>query len=154
MSSQSTLADDDLFGEAAAEMREEVESHLADARAELPDPDAVWEAEADNVLGVLNALRSALDVDDAQEHLRQAKKTFIVGQRADAFDDPDSLEAEVESVEELLTSIADAEELVGELTGTMPQLRSQLQEAADADSTADGETADAETDADAEEADA
>lgn len=154
MSSQSTLADDDLFGEAAAEMREEVESHLADARAELPDSDAVWDAEADNVLGVLNALRSALDVDDAQEHLRQAKKTFIVGQRADAFEDPDSLEAEVESVEELLASIADAEELVGDLTGTMPQLRSQLQEAAEAGSATEEADAGAEADTESEEADA
>ncbi|MFD1597879.1 DUF5790 family protein [Halobellus rarus] len=150
MSSQSTLADDDLFGEAAAEMREEVESHLADARAELPDPDTVWEAEADNVLGVLNALRSALDVDGAQEHLRQAKKTFIVGQRADAFEEPDSLEAEVESVEELLASIADAEEIVGELTGTMPQLRSQLQEAAESGSPTGETESDADDDADAE----
>jgi hypothetical protein len=154
MSSQSTLADDDLFGEAAAEMREEVESHLADARGELPDPDAVWETEADNVLGVLNALRSALDADDAQEHFRQAKKTFIVGQRADAFDDPDSLEAEIESVEDLLTAIADAEELVGDLTGTMPQLRSQLQEAAEAGSAADDAESDSADDADADEAEA
>jgi len=153
MSSQSTLADDDLFGEAAAEMREEVESHLADARAELPDPDDVWTAEADNVLGVLNALKSALDVDDAEEHLRQAKKTFIVGQRADAFDDPDSLEEEVESVEGLLASIADAEEIVGDLTGTMPQLRSQLQDAADAGSDADADS-DANTDSDASDDDA
>jgi hypothetical protein len=154
MSSQSTLADDDLFGEAAAEMREEVESHLADARGELPDPDAVWETEADNVLGVLNALRSALDADDAQEHFRQAKKTFIVGQRADAFDDPDSLEAEIESVEELLTAIADAEELVGDLTGTMPQLRSQLQEAAEAGSAAGDAESESADEADADEAEA
>ena len=68
MSNQSTLADDDLFGEAAAS---------------LPDADAVWDVEADNVLGVLNTLRSALDVGDAADHLRQAKKTFIVGRRAD-----------------------------------------------------------------------
>ena len=154
MSSQSTLADDDLFGEAAAEMREEVESHLADARGELPDPDAVWETEADNVLGVLNALRSALDADDAQEHFRQAKKTFIVGQRADAFDDPDSLEAEIESVEDLLTAIADAEELVGDLTGTMPQLRSQLQEAAEAGSAAGDAESESADEADADEAEA
>jgi len=154
MTSQSTLADDDLFGEAAAEMREEVESHLGDARGQLPDPDAVWETEADNVLGVLNALRSALDADDAQEHFRQAKKTFIVGQRADAFDDPDSLEAEIESVEDLLTAIADAEELVGDLTGTMPQLRSQLQEAAEAGSAAGDAESESADEADADEAEA
>ncbi|SDX63224.1 DUF5790 family protein [Halobellus clavatus] len=148
MSSQSTLADDDLFGEAAAEMREEVEAHLEDAEAALPDPDDVWDADADNVLGVLNALKSTLDVGDAAEHLRQAKKTFIVGQRAEAFDDPESLEARLESVEALLGSIEEAGDLVGDLTGTMPQLRSQLQDAADA---ADD---DSPTDADAAEADA
>jgi len=142
MSSQSTLADDDLFGEAAAEMREEVESHLDDARASLPDPADVWEVEADNVLGVLNSLKSALDVGDAEAHLRQAKKTFIVGQRAEAFDDPDSLEEEIDAIEELLASVDDAEALVGDLTGTVPQLRSQLQEAAA------GEADDADGDAD------
>ena len=41
--SQSTFNDDDLFGEAAEETRAEVEEHLAAARGELPDPDAVWE---------------------------------------------------------------------------------------------------------------
>ena len=141
MSNQSTLADDDLFGEAAAEMREEVEGHLDDARAALPDPDAVWDVEADNVLGVLNTLRSALEGGDAAEHLRQAKKTFIVGQRADAFDDPDDLEAEIERLEGLVTAIEDAEGLVGDLTGTIPEVRNQLQEAAEdaADEAADAE---------------
>ena len=147
MSNQSTLADDDLFGEAAAEMREEVESHLDDARTSLPDADAVWDVEADNVLGVLNTLRSALDVGDAAEDLRQAKKTFIVGQRADAFDDPDELEAEIEELEGLVASVEDAEDLVGDLTGAVPGIRNQLQEAtedvdsgaADADDAAEGD---------------
>jgi hypothetical protein len=72
--SQTTLGDDELFGEAAAEMRDDVEKHLAATRAELPDADEIWETDADNVLGVLNGLRSALDVGEAEEHLRQAKK--------------------------------------------------------------------------------
>ncbi|WP_049916943.1 DUF5790 family protein [Halogeometricum pallidum] len=132
MSSQSTLADDDLFGEAAEEMRADVEEHLDAARSALPATDDVWDAEADNVLGVLNGLRSSLDVGDADDHLRQAKKTFIIGQRAEAFEDADDLEEEIESMTELLDSIREAGELVGELTSTMPQLRSQLQEAEDA----------------------
>lgn len=144
MSDQSTLADDDLFGEAAAEMREEVEGHLDDARASLPNPDAVWDVEADNVLGVLNTLKSALDVGDAADHLRQAKKTFVVGQRADAFDDPDTLGEEIEDLEALVASIEDAEGLVGDLTGTIPQVRSQLQDAAEG---SDGGAADAGGDA-------
>ncbi|MFC6826626.1 DUF5790 family protein [Halopelagius fulvigenes] len=158
MSSQSTLGDDDLFGEAAEEMRSEVEEHLDAVRDSLPDADAIWDTEAQNVLGVLNGLKSALDVEEAEENLRQAKKTFIVGQRADAFDDPDSLESEIASVQELLETVTDAEELVGELTSTMPQLRSQLQDAADAAEERDADEADtdeADTDgADADEADA
>ena len=129
MSSQSTLSDDDLFGEAAEEMREEVETHLDNAQTALPDATSVWQTNADNVLGALSGLRSALDADDAEEHLRQAKKTFVVGTRADAFDDPDELRSEVESVEELLTSINTADELASELTTTVPQLHDQLPEA-------------------------
>jgi len=130
--SQSTLGDDDLFGEAAEEMRDDVEAHLAAARAELPDPDDVWTTDAENVLGVLNGLRSALDVGDAEEEFRQAKKWYTMGERADAFEDAADLEDALEEVEELLELVVAAREQVGELTGTMPELRSALQEAADA----------------------
>jgi len=128
--SQSTLNDDELFGEAASEMREDVEDSLAEAWDELPDPDDVWETDADNVLGVLNGLRSALDVGDAEEHLRDAKKWFTMGERADAFDDADDLEAELEDLEGVIEDIATAGEQVGELTSTVPGLRSTLEEAA------------------------
>jgi hypothetical protein len=126
--SQSTL-DDDLFGEAAAEMRDDVEDHLDAARAELPDSDDVWETDADNVLGVLNGLRSALDVGDAEEELRQAKKWYTMGVRADAFDDADDLEGDIEAVEELLELVVDANEQVSALTATIPELRGALEDA-------------------------
>lgn len=129
MSSQSTLNDDDLFGEAAAEMRADVEQHLQQAWEELPDSDDVWETEADNVLGVLNGLRSALDAGDAEEHLRQAKKWYTMGQRADAFEDTDDFVEEIEAIEEVIEMLTDAREEVGNLTGAMPQLRGALSEA-------------------------
>ena len=96
---QSTFDDDDLFGEAAAETRAEVEEHLAAARGELPDPDAVWETDADNVLGALNGLKSALDVGDAVDSVRSAKKAYVLGERADAFEDADDLKTEIEELE-------------------------------------------------------
>jgi hypothetical protein len=130
--SQSTLGDDDLFGEAADEMRSDVEAHLAAARAELPAPDDVWQTDADNVLGVLNGLGAALDVGDAEEELRQAKKWFSVGERADAFDDAEDLAAAIEDVEETLTLVVEAGEQVSALTSTVPELRAALQ-AADGD---------------------
>ncbi|MEF8782431.1 MAG: DUF5790 family protein [Haloarculaceae archaeon] len=128
--SQSTLDDDELFGEAASEMREDVESSLAEARAGLPDADDIWDVDADNTLGVLNALRSALDVGDAEEHLRDAKKWYTMGERADAFENADDLAAEIESVEGIVADIEDAHEQVGDLTSTIPQLRSALEGAA------------------------
>jgi len=128
--SQSTLDDDELFGEAASEMRSDVEESLDAARAELPESDAVWETDADNVLGVLNGLRSALDVGEAEDHLRDAKKWFTMGQRADAFDDADDLEDAIADLEELIADVEAAGEQVGDLTSTVPELRSALDDAA------------------------
>jgi len=150
--SQTSFDDDDLFGEAAAEMSEDVEAHLDEARAELPTPEAIWETEADNVLGVLNGLKSALNVGEAADHLRQAKKWFTLGSRADAFEDPDELQAEIETVEELLETIDSASDEVSELTATIPALRGELadaheaaEDAASAESTDEGaEAAEAE----------
>ncbi|PCR90701.1 DUF5790 family protein [Natrinema ejinorense] len=144
--SQATLGDDEeLFGEAANEMREDVESSLEDAWATLPDADDVWETDADNVLGVLNGLNSTLEAGDAEEHLRDAKKWFTMGQRADAFDDADDLEEEIADLEEAITDISEAGEQVGELTSTIPALRGTLQDAGpagDSEATDDGDDAD------------
>ncbi len=128
--SQTTFDEDDLFGEAAEEMRGEVESHLVEARESLPAADAVWEVDADNVLGVLNGLKSALDTADAAEHLRAAKKQYVMGERADAFEDADDLEAEIDDLEALIEEIEDAHEDASELAGALPELRSELQDAA------------------------
>ncbi|MEF8809045.1 DUF5790 family protein [Natronomonas sp.] len=129
--SQATLDDDELFDEAASEMREDVEASLAEAKDALPEADAVWDVEADNTLGVLNALKGALDTGDAEEHLRDAKKWFAMGKKADAFEDADDLEADIAELEELFDDIVEAHEQVGELTATIPELRGALEDAAE-----------------------
>jgi hypothetical protein len=126
---QSTFDDDDLFGEAADEVREDIEAALEDARASLPAPDDIWEADADNVLGVLNGLRSAMDPAEAEEHLRDAKKWYAMGERAHAFADADELQAEIEAVEEVVAEMRTAREQVSDLAGTVPELRSALEDA-------------------------
>jgi len=137
--SQSTFDDDDLFGEAAEETRAEVEEHLQAARAELPDADEVWETDADNVLGALNGLKSALDVGDAIDSIRSAKKAYVLGERADAFEDADDLKTEIEELESLVADIEAAAEEVASLTGTVPAIRGALQDAADAGEESEGE---------------
>ena len=125
---QSTLDDDELFGEAASEMREDVEEALTEARESLPAAEDIWNVEADNTLGVLNGLRSALDAEDAHDHLRDAKKWYTMGERADAFEDADDLAGDIEAVEDLVTDIEEARDQVGDLTSTVPQLRSALED--------------------------
>ncbi|ADB59336.1 conserved hypothetical protein [Haloterrigena turkmenica DSM 5511] len=153
--SQATFGDDEeLFGEAANEMRADVESSLEDGWAALPDADDVWETDADNVLGVLNGLNSALNAGDAEEHLRDAKKWFTMGQRADAFEDADDLEAEIGDLEDAIADISEAGEQVGELTSTIPALRGTLEDAGpDTDAEADDEAEDADDEEDEAEAD-
>ncbi|MFB6135380.1 MAG: DUF5790 family protein [Halobacteriaceae archaeon] len=126
--SQSTLDDDELFGEAANEVREDVEEHVEAARDALPDAADVWEVEADNTLGALNALKSALDAEEAREHYRDAKKWYTMGERAGAFEDADDLEAELADLEDLFDDIEAAREQVAELTGILPRLREALSE--------------------------
>jgi len=126
--SQSTFDDEDLFGEAAAETRAEVEEHLEAAREELPDPDDVWTTDADNVLGALNGLKSALSVGDAVDHVRSAKKAYVLGERADAFEDADDLEAAITDIESLVGDIDAAAAEAASLTGSVPAIRGALQD--------------------------
>jgi len=129
--SQSTLDDDELFGEAATEMRADVEESLAAAREELPASEDIWEVDADNTLGVLNALKGALDTGDAVDHLRDAKKWYTMGERADAFEDAEDLKTELEELQELVEEIVAAHDDVSELTKTIPGLRGTLEEIED-----------------------
>lgn len=136
---QTSLDDDELFGEAASEMESDVRSSLAAAREELPDANAIWETDADNVLGVLNGLKSSLDVGEAADDLRDAKKWFTVGKRANAFEDPDAIAADIEDVEETIADLEAAAAQVNELTTTIPALRGALED----DTEAEGGTAEA-----------
>jgi len=127
--SQSTFDDDELFGEAAEEIRADVEESLAKARDALPEVASIWETEADNTLGVLNGLRSAVDVEDVETHLRDAKKWYSMGERADAFEDADDLEAEIEAIEDVLGDFETVREQAGELASTLPKLKGALEDA-------------------------
>jgi hypothetical protein len=130
--SQATLDDDDLFDEAATEMRADVESSLEAARDALPSAAAIWDTEADNTLGVLNGLKGALDTGDAADHLRDAKKWYAVGTEADAFEDAGDLEAEVDELDRIIADVEAAHEQVSDLTATVPELRGALEDAHEA----------------------
>ncbi|CAM2878286.1 MULTISPECIES: DUF5790 family protein [Halobacterium] len=124
--SQSSLDDDELFGEAAEEMRAEVEGHIEAARDALPDDDALWEVDdGGNTLGVLNTLKTALNTEEVASHVRDAKKAFVIGQRADAFDG-DDLADDLAAIEDVLADLEAASEHAGALAETLPELRGAL----------------------------
>lgn len=125
---QSTLEDDELFDEASDEMREDVEDALEEARDALPDADDIFDVEGDNIIGVLNSLKSELDAGEAEEALREAKKWFGIGTKADVFDEEfvEEAEDELEELEEALTSLNDAEDSATELTDSLASLKSVL----------------------------
>ena len=125
---QTTLDDEDLFSEAASEMREDVESSLERAEAALPDPETFWEIESENTLASLNTLSSALDAGDATDHLRDAKKWYTMGEKADAFDDADDLAAEIARVEKLVGDVESAGEQASDLASTVPELRDAIRD--------------------------
>lgn len=147
---QTTFDDEELFGEATEDLRADIEESLAAARSSLPAADDVWAAEASNVLGVLNGLRSALDPGEAREHLRDAKKWYTVAERAEAFDADDDVVAEIEALEDLLATLADARGDVSDLAGTLPELKGALEEAREAAEGAGADDAADEADTDAD----
>ncbi|EMA48946.1 hypothetical protein C448_02421 [Halococcus morrhuae DSM 1307] len=140
--SQATFDEDDLFDEAADDIRADVEGHLDAAEAALPDGDAIWEAEAENTLGVLNALRSALDIGDATGHLRDAKKSYMMGKRAEVFDDSDELNGRIVALEDAMADVEAAHEHASELASTVPELRGALDDLRADGGDADGESED------------
>lgn len=125
---QSTFADDELFDEAADELREDVEAALDDARDALPNGDALLDVEGDNLVGVLNAAKADLDAEDARDALREAKKWYETGRRAESFDDDFAAETEdaIEDLDAAVDAVDDAEEAATELVDSVATLKKQL----------------------------
>ena len=124
--SQATFDEDDLFDEAADDIRADVEDHLDAAETALPVSDEIWDVEAENTLGVLNSLRSALDTGDAAEHFRDAKKSYMMGERADVFADGDAFGERIAALEDAMADVEAAHGHASELASTIPELRGAL----------------------------
>lgn len=126
--SQATLDDDDLFGEAADELRADIDVAVEEAYDALPDAETVWNPPGDNLLGQLNSLRSTLDVEAAREHVREAKKWREVGTRSGAIDEDDPIVEQVDDLEETLARFEETADAAADLTSALPVLRELLAE--------------------------
>ncbi len=124
---QATLDDDDLFGEAAAELREDITAALDEAETALPAEDDVWTPEGGNLLGQLNTLRSTLEADETVASLREAKKWIAVAERSGAIEDDDELIERLNNIEQRLSMMTEVRDATGNLTAQLPELRQALQ---------------------------
>ncbi|MDY7082199.1 MAG: DUF5790 family protein [Halobacteria archaeon] len=127
---QSTFDDEDLFTEASDEIKDDVTEALEEAEENLPDADDIMEVEGDNIIGILNSLKSGLDTEDAADSYREAKKWFEMGKRADAFEDDEEFEDDaqerLDNVKEAIEAIQTAEESATDLTDSVASLKRLL----------------------------
>jgi hypothetical protein len=132
---------DALFSEASDELQEDVYEHLETAEEALPDVEAVWELDGGNVIGVLNQLQSTLKVDEAEESFQEARKWYLMGEKADAFDDGQQtdLEERIEEVEDTLDAMGEVRDGVDELIPELPELKSALEDVSTTDEVDDGD---------------
>lgn len=85
--SQSRFNDDELFAEATEEMQADVEEALARVTEHLPTDDVLFEVADESLPVVLESVDAALTIEPVEEALTDAQKAFLLGKRADAFDE-------------------------------------------------------------------
>ncbi len=125
---QMKLDSDDLFSEASEEIKDDVEEAIEDAKDSLPDIDEIMEVEGENIIGVLNGLKSDLSVDNGVEPIREARKWFEMGKRAESFDDEyiEEKQEELDDLIEIFDLIEKAEDNATDLTDSLANLKKHL----------------------------
>jgi len=105
--SQASFDDDELFTEATEDIQTEIEESLTAATTAIPSQADLVEHETETVVDGLESLDSAVDIEAIEAAIADVKKTFLLGQRADAFESEYATETE--------TTISELEETVATL---------------------------------------
>lgn len=132
---QTTFDEDDLFDEATAEMQADVDDALARAREQIPSAETVLAADGDDLHAVLDSLTTTLNVEAIETALQEAQKAFVLGQRADAFDDDyiTDTEATIATLDETTAALRSIETAATDLDEAL----TTFQDAPDAETTDD-----------------
>jgi len=118
---QLSFDDDELFTEAAEDMQTEIEKSVTAATSTLPSEDALVESDADSLLNALESIESEIDIDAVEAALTDVKKTFLLGQRADAFDSEyvSTTETTISELDETVTTLREIETATAELSDAL-----------------------------------
>ena len=92
--SQTSFDDDELFTEATADIQSEIEESLTAATAALPSHADLVEHDTETTVAALESVEETIDIDAAEAAVADVKKTFLLGQRADAFESEYATETE------------------------------------------------------------
>ena len=105
--SQASFDDDELFTEATADIQSEIEESLTAATAALPSHAALVEHDTETAIAALESVEETIDLDAAEAAVADVKKTFLLGQRADAFESEYATETEatISELEETVTTL-------------------------------------------------
>ena len=105
--SQTSFDNDELFTEATADIQSEIEESLTAATAALPSHAALVEHDTETTVAALESVEGTIDIDAAEAAVADVKKTFLLGQRADAFDSEYATETEatISELEETVTTL-------------------------------------------------
>ena len=113
--SQASFDNDELFTEATADIQSEIEESLTAATAALPSHADLVEHDTETAVAALESVEETIDIDSAEAAVADVKKTFLLGQRADAFESEYATEtgatiSELEETVTILGAIASASE--------------------------------------------
>ena len=115
--SQSTFDDDELFAEATEEMRADIEGALSRVDEQLPAEDDLLNADEETLPAVLDSLEKELNIEPIEDALTEAQKAFLLGKRADAFDEEyvTETEATITHVGEVIETLKEIETVTADL---------------------------------------
>ena len=105
--SQASFDNDELFTEATADIQSEIEESLTAATAALPSHADLIEHDTETAVATLESVEETIDIDAAEAAVADVKKTFLLGQRADAFESEYATETEatISELEKTVTTL-------------------------------------------------
>ncbi|MFB6282936.1 MAG: DUF5790 family protein [Halobacteria archaeon] len=126
--SQTSFDEDQLFDEAADEIKQEIESSLENAEETLPEGEEFIEVEGNNLIGILNSFKTRIGSEKPGKQLREAKKSLEIGKRSEALNDEyvEKTEEKIGTLAEIQSGIEEAEARATELTDAVVDVKNKL----------------------------
>ena len=119
--SQTSFDDDELFTEATADIQSEIEESLTAATEALPSHADLVEHDTETAVAALESVEATVELDAAEAAVADVKKTFLLGQRADAFGSEYATETEA-MIDELEATVS----TLGSIAAASEELREAL----------------------------